>query len=228
MNGLTLSHNELRALLSRTCESLFGQTQDVKAIAETVLWLEASGLGGVSHTVRALPVLSANYNRPKLSWPKSGIIEFDGHGQSLFLFADIIADLTCSLAIRIGHGRVDIEGVKDPSVILRAVMLCAKDGCYAMAEWAGGAALGTPDRAEPDMQGVFAHTEKLSLICSQKPMALEKGTALTLSADTLMAAYEQSLDKGININRSDYDVLCEVADQVLVPDSDISRKGAGD
>ena len=64
-SSITLSHNELKALLSRTFEALYGHKRDYSDMADCVLWLECHGHDGVDQLVQALPNLQTkNLHNP--------------------------------------------------------------------------------------------------------------------------------------------------------------------
>lgn len=221
---LNLSVNELRALLTRSFEALYGHERDYYDMARTVLWLECRGHEGVAQLVERLPKLGMDHIKTLIvDTPAPGSILVDGHGQSLFCIGRSIADLTMAEAAIYGTAKTDIQNVENPDVLIGLLPFIASQGFNAQAFCCGKQAIIAAGNSNPDIYETDNRGASLSINADR-----EKMTEIYMSAGTQKSNYAKALDNGIQIERTHYDALTKVADRVLVEASEASRRGAGE
>lgn len=224
---IRLSHNEYRALLNRVGESAWGHTYDSWAVAQNMLWLSAHDLGELADFV---VLMSTQVNAP----PVPEIVESGtgvtvmGSGQSLLLWAHGLADLLEAHAFERACAQVEPVGFMHPYAALASLNLCAQAGLYAQLFWAGGMACIGPKQSAPDMYGLPVEGNLHfygARACQDLPEV--KYDTVNVESDRLAHCYTRNLQNGLFIPVKDYQLLNQLADRLLVIDSDISRKGAG-
>ena len=89
---ITLSLNELRALLRKAFEGVFGHERDWNAMADNVLWLESHGYDGLATFFAAYPKMIAD-KKASLSITPSGEIIINSHGTSLLEYVHLVGDI---------------------------------------------------------------------------------------------------------------------------------------
>jgi len=245
---LCLSLNELRALLRRTYEALYHHGYDFGVMARSCLWLETHGLDGIGLILRSLPDLETPCRDIKLTEQSQGQFVLDGRGRCLIPFVNASADLAIAAAQDQGFGQIDILNVFGRLNIFAVLKKSARLNLYAAAIWydAGEdrthilwlhSARDLPNYfiLDETHQGPWGHSG-VRFICAQDPEAVEKNVRAVLADDIapyktyieLEAAYEKALQDGVTVSRSAYDTLNKIADRLLVPSTDASRKGAGE
>ncbi|WP_409432970.1 hypothetical protein ACJ3XI_00320 [Litorimonas sp. RW-G-Af-16] len=125
---LKLSRNELLSLLKSAFQGLYKHDQDFSAMAETVLWLEMHGFGGVELLIGAL---GSDYDLPtcpaKLERTQAGYI-FEGGGVSAIICAHNIADLMSTMVVQNTDAVMQIRGVTEPEALAVLPELCERQG----------------------------------------------------------------------------------------------------
>lgn len=248
MAGLHLSLNELRALMRRTYESLYHHGYDFSVMARSCLWLETHGLDGIGLTLRNLPDMEVPCRDIELSEFSSGHFVLDGKGRCLIPFVNASADLAIAAALDNGFGQIDILNVYGHLNIFAALKKTARLNLYSTAIWS--------DAGEDHMHILWlqssndlpdyyildkGHAEPweglgLRFICSNTAKAVTESIREVLpehiapykSCDDFTASYEQALEYGIWVSDEAYTALNKVADRLLVPATEASRRGAGE
>lgn len=229
---INISRNELRALLTRTFEALYGHERDYYDMAKTVLWLECHGHHGVEQLIAALPILEQdNLTKPQLSKLSSNHIVIDGGGHSLICMSRSICDLVMADAAENGYSRADIINVADSKPLLGFLHYAAIQGFFAIAISRDQLAVIRANEAYPSVyenNGI----DNLSLICNQTEERLcdyvSQNSDILINAITQKDTFATSLERGLNIKRSDYYALNMIANRVLVEATEKSRQGAGE
>ena len=230
---INLSRNELKALLIRTFEALYGHTRDYHDMAHTVLWLEGCGHDGVASLVEALPYLEQEgLAKPSLIKKQDGHFIMDCEGHSLFCLASSICDLTTALLSETQAAAcVGVINTQNSQALMGVLRVAARQGFAAMTMYEGYAAR---IEAGADYPIIYQNQNisGLSFMCARRATTLDEYTKnfgrIIVDENIQTQAYTASLNDGINIARSDYDALKTVANRVLVEATEASRKGAGE
>ncbi len=241
---LTISLNELRALLRKVFEGIYGHTRDWNALTDLVLWLEFYDLNGLEKLFSAEPHLGQAHPRKYTS--SKGEAKIDADNGSLLELSDMIGDFLIADARRTGQAIIHIENTQHQAVIAACVARCAKAGFAAVAWWRGkkdrgSIAFQSPEESAPNLFKItlpegFEGYDYVTVILNSSMDEIKHAypswfsflEAEQFPANEIARRYEEHLDKGFRITRSDYDRLCILADRVLVEASEASRKGAGE
>ena len=248
MADLHLSLNELRALLRRTYEALYHHGYDFGVMARSCLWLETHGLDGIGLILRSLPGLEEPCRDIELSETLPGHFILDGRGRCLIPFVNAAADLAIAMAQDDGFGQIDILNIYGRLNIFAALKKSARLNLYSAAIWYDAGEERTHIlwlQSRNDLPNYYILNEAhqgpwggsgLRFICSNKPDIVTKNVRTILTQDTLpyktsedfTLAYERALEQGVVVSASAYATLNKIADRLLVPSTDASRKGAGE
>lgn len=246
--SINLSLNELRALLRRTYEALYHHGYDFSVMARSCLWLEAHGLDGIGLILRSLPDLGTPCRDSVLTEATDQAYVLAGHGRCLIPFVNSAADLAIAAAQDQGFGRIDILNVFGRLNIFAALKKSARLNLYAAAIWYDSGEGRThilwlsSAKALPDyfiLNEVHAGPWGISgvrFVCAKTPdeitqnvrTVLPRGAVPFKTAAQFARQFEQALESGISVSRSDYAALNKIADRLLVPSTDESRRGAGE
>ena len=245
---LYLSLNELRALMRRTYEALYHHGYDFAVMARSCLWLEAHGLDGIGLIIRSLPDLETTAREIKLSEPTPNHFLLEGYGRCLIPFVNVSADLAIAGAQNSGFGQIDILNVFGRLNIFAALKKSASLDLYAAAIWYDATEGRThilwlksykelPDYYILDEvhQGPWGESG-VRFICSKTAdivtenvrLVLPEGSTAHKTGSQFAQAYADALDDGIAVSRDTYAQLNKIADRLLVPSTDASRRGAGE
>ncbi len=245
---LYLSLNELRALLRRVYEALYHHGYDFAVMARSCLWLEAHGLDGIGLILRSLDDLDTPCGEIQLAEPSVGTFKLDGKGRCLIPFVNAAADLAIASAQEKGVGQIDILNVFGRLNILAALKKSARLNLYAAAIWYDAGEQRTHVlwlKSSRDLPDYFILNKAvagpwgglgLRFVCAQSDNSvlenvravLPEGSLPYLTGLDLSQAYERALENGIAVSFIDYSVLTKIADRLLVPSTDASRRGAGE
>ena len=230
--SITLSHNELKALLSRTFEALYGHKRDYSDMADCVLWLECHGHDGVDQLVQALPNLQTK-NLPNPTQLEVAVNHHvvDGKGHSLFCLMQSICELALFYAQENNYSRIDVTNVSDTRSLLGVLSYAASQGFAARAVYDGViATINTGDKYPTIIAA--AKTGPQGLICAQLQSELPelkgKEGSVLMTQDIQKETYHASLQHGLTLKRSHYETLNKVANEILVEATEASRRGAGE
>lgn len=226
---INLSHNELKYLLKTVFEGAFGHKRDIGAMAETVWWLEASGLGGLEALIPVLDDLDVERGATRLDEIRKGHWEIDCQGISLITVLDPICDLLRDHAGRCGQARMDITGAKNPDA-LAAAARCSAHGFNVYAKWPSGKARIMAGQSHPDIFDAGSEgVTTLMVSARDEPLPdLPSSKTRRCGADELRECFDKSLTDGMDVDLADYKILTGYAARVLVPSSEASRSGAGE
>jgi len=229
---INLSRNELKALLTRTFEALYGHGRDYHDMAHAALWLECCGHGGVAALLEASPYLEQDrLLEPSLIKQSDNHFIMDSGGHSLFCTARYIGDLTMALALEQGAARLDVINTQNSPALIGVLQSAARQGFAALALCKGHAAR---IEASTEYPVIFTSegTDIISFICAQSDTALEAYTndlgRVVMDASEQIQCHSVSLERGIEMAQSTYDALNLIANRVLVEATEASRKGAGE
>jgi len=229
---LNLSINELWSLLTRTFEALYGHKRDYYDMARMALWLECHGHDGVRQLIGALPTLEeTDLAEPSFTQQSPTHIVIDGGGHSLFCIGRSIADLAMAYASTHESAHLEITNVADRQPLIGVLSYIASQHFSGVIQC-------------KDMQAVISSSEEqpiiyegcefdmMSLICSRTETSLTEelnvGAKILKDKESQIEIYSLRLNRGINIQRSHYDRLTNIANRVLVEATEASRRGAGE
>ncbi len=246
--SINLSLNELRALLRRTYEALYHHGYDFSVMARSCLWLEAHGLDGIGLILRSLPDLGKPCREVNLTAPSDTGYVLAGQGRCLIPFVNSATDLAIANAQDNGFGQIDILNVFGRLNIFAALKKSARLDLYAAAIWydscegrthvlwlSSGNTL--PDYFILDeVHGGPWGMSGVRFVCAVAPDAVTKNVRAVLPEDArpfktaaqFAARYDSALEGGVPVRLSDYAALNKIADRLLVPSTDESRRGAGE
>lgn len=124
---VTISINELRALLRKAFEGVFGHSRDWNAMTDTVIWLECHGMAGLKYFFDCYSSLSRGH-KAKMSIGKDGDILIDPQGTSSLEYMHLLADVMLAAAKNNGAARARISTVKYPNIAQVAINRFSKLG----------------------------------------------------------------------------------------------------
>ncbi len=113
---LTISLNELRALLNKAYEGVFGHSRDWSAMTETVMWLECHGYEGMDLFLRAIPNMEAN-KKARLSNASADTITVEANGTCLIEYAHLLSDVLIARAKKTERANARVHSVQYPQII---------------------------------------------------------------------------------------------------------------
>lgn len=228
-NHIKLSHNELRYMLKTVFEGAYGHSRDIGAMAETIGWLEASGLSGIDMLLKVLPALSDVPSARTLTALESTDWQYNGEGMTVIPDMDSLCDIARSTALNHGYARLDITDIKSPGVIVSAAR-CAPQGFNVYARWDNYAARILSGQSFPDIFELdTAAGANMIFTTGANPLPdLPVSKTRKWGADHLREIFDTSLRDGIKVSLQDYNTLTGYAARVLIPDSEASRQGAGE
>lgn len=249
---ITLSPNELRALLFRYFEATFAHGHDFYDAAKIVFWLEMHKLGGISMLMNASSCESRHVElaEPVVYAPDTQHV-FDFAGVNSVCGALIVADYAVAMTKRRDFSCAEIHNCDALASLLPLLVECAERTVSAYAFWNDGSqiyfAICKPMQSKPDLYSMNnSRNDGLLpgsgfLVCASNEEMITNfandvhginihGTEFTKVNSTaqLAAEYNESIRNGVTIPLSDYQKLCMVADKILVEASEASRLGAGD
>ncbi|AOE85456.1 DUF3726 domain-containing protein [Pseudomonas sp. TCU-HL1] len=245
---MLISANELKALLKRVFEGM-GYAQGTYEDAATLVgWLHLHGEDGLGELERALELV-ADRERPasELIATQPAVLTFEGHGRSALNCLPAILELARTEALAQGRVSVEIDHCHNRKFVLKLLADCARQGLWAQASWDNGhgpvhrhmALIGAGD-AYPTYQtyrlpeqAPLANRQSLSLAlgtpgCPQpsaRPVAARYDRCVS-PADFALAG-EQALENGMEVSPALWNRLNQLAEAVLVENSERSRSGAG-
>ena len=241
---LTISLNELRALLRKAFEGVYGHTRDWNALTDLVLWLEFYDLDGLEKVFSAQGRLGGS--RPKMFYSAKGERKVDAGGSTLLELNDTVGDFLIADARVSGKAIIHIENVAQPDIIAACVARCSKAGFAATAWWPeakGQACIAFQDVDEkaPNLFKIelpqnFAGYDFVTVVLASSIDDIKQAHPIWFSflkdgqipANEIALRYDEHLDRGFKISEADYKRLCKMADRVLVEASEASRQGAGE
>lgn len=245
---LFLSLNELRALMRRTYEALYHHDYDFGVMARSCLWLETHGLDGIGLILRSLPDLEKPCRDIELLEVSPAHFILEGYGRSLIPFVNASADLAIAAAQDDGFGQIDILNVFGRLNIFAALKKSARLNLYSAAIWYDRGKERTHIlwlKSANDLPDYYVLNEVhegpwglsgLRFICSSMPKVIKKNVRAILSEGVVpfktsadfIAAQKHALEYGISVSHDAYAALNKIADRLLVPATDASRRGAGE
>ncbi len=245
---LYLSLNELRALLRRTYEALYHHGYDFAVMARSCLWLEVHGFDGIGLILRSLDDLETPCREIKLSETSQNQFVLNGYGRCLIPFVNAAADLAIGSAEENGFGQIDIINVFGRLNILAALKKTARLNLYSTAIWYDAGEARTHIlwlNSSKDLPDYYILDESkdgpwgqsgLRFVCSKTADIISENVNVVLPHDAvpyktceqLARAHDLVLENGIPISVEAYSKLNKIADRLLVPSTDASRRGAGE
>jgi len=123
---ITISLNELRALLRKAFEGVFGHSRDWNAMADTVIWLECNDLGGMRFFFEAYREMRLGRKASMLQSPAG--ISINANGTSLLEFVHLLGDVLLAEAKDKGWAKAQVSSAKHPQVLQIAIDRIVKAG----------------------------------------------------------------------------------------------------
>jgi len=231
-SSITLSHNELKALLSRTFEALYGHKRDYSDMADCVLWLECHGHDGVAELIEALPVLEKqNLIIPKITHQSDGHYIVDCRGHSLFVVGKSLCDLAISYVIEGEEVSLDIVNAFHSKSLLHGLNYIASR-CFSSILITKSNISVMPLGTQYPTIYIGKNDDIISLVCAKTDENLNKylydNIPVAIDVITQRKTYSSNLESGIKIDKSHYEHLTLMSNKVLVEASEMSRRGAGE
>lgn len=113
---ITISLNELRALLRKAFEGVFGHSRDWNAMADTVISLECDGYNGLNIFFKNYPAMHAG-RKAIMSRSLEGDFVIEPHGTSLLEYVHLLGDLLLVDAQKTGQAKGRINAATNPEVL---------------------------------------------------------------------------------------------------------------
>ncbi len=229
---ITLSRNELWALLTRTFEALYGHRRDYYDMARSVLWLECHGFKGVEQLIAALPALEQKDLRPpQLNKISDTRLNVDCGGRSLFCIGRSICDLALSGAADFGHIHVNISNVSDAEALIGLLSYSGFSGFSTLTLCHNTIGVIKAGDSCPDIYKCV-NNDIIAIKCADAKADISEflpaGSELLFGHQIHMKKFNENLEKGVTIDRSHYKAMNHVADRILVEATEESRRGAGE
>ncbi len=254
---MNLSANELSALLSRTLESICRTHRDFDEAAGAITWLSQCGWDVIVQLVGDIDKLkSIDYRHvPKFeNFADTTLVDLAG--ESLFTAGAMITDTGIARLLERGQCRMVLAAPLHPEAVLGYLSRYDNEHrAYVHACWTepGKKFLARMDtvhkfadvwtRAEQPDERRPANAMMQILFSKEPPRDVESGNGLpellelvgstagmvrAISSRDQANSYSASLDSGIFVLPDHYRMLEQIADSILVPTSNTSRRGAGD
>lgn len=242
---ITISLNELRALLRKAFEGIYGHGRDWNALTNSILWLEYRGLGGIDTFLKTEPSLHGSVDLQMIKL-EAQELEFEGNSRSLMSYGLEICDLLIGRTKKHGPQIFQLKNMGDAMMVAEMVTHCAARDLSAAAWWSGEGGAGwiafqgrtdkEPNFYKIDLPDSFQDFSEITIITdySMKDIMdkhpewfqlLESGK---IAASEIENRYLRHLDNGILLSKLQYNTLCQLADRVLVEATEQSRRGAGE
>lgn len=243
-DDLSISFNELKSLLCRVFEGIYGHQRDNDALADQIIWLECHGLKGVEACLEWLHTLNITPT-PQYDRQSNGFYLIQGFGACLLELNDALGDLALARARLDGSACLQIESVVRPDLILPVVNRLEKTGLFALAYWWDHQAYRVAFQGDGHLDLQIGHWPASETIAASSPLNLWATTSedalrhefynktqldlATVEASSNIAnGLDERIDSGFPIPRQAYATLCDLATAILVKASEQSRRGAGD
>ena len=246
---MLISSNELTALLKRVFEGMgypVGYYEDAAAL---VKWLQVHGEQGFGELQRALPFV-ADRERPALQLlaEESQALLFDCHGRSALNCLPSIVELAETKALEQGCVNVKVRNCHNRKFVLKLLVDCARQGISGLAYWQNGkqpvsehvasiaAGAAYPSYSEALLvDPATADTQTLTLLLSTRidllgqlhGSASQRSGYRQVGPEQFARAGQGALEGGMDISIELWQQLNQLAEAVLVENSEQSRSGAG-
>lgn len=113
---ITISINELRALLRKAFEGVFGHSRDWNAMTDTVIWLECHNHGGMALFFESYPKMHP-VRKPALSETSANELVIEPNGAPLIEYVHLLSDVLLAAAQKQGEVKAQIQTVENVSVL---------------------------------------------------------------------------------------------------------------
>ena len=248
-NTITLSLNELSALVCRTLEATYGHGLDFQEAAKQIVWLESLGLDGIERLLENSPWhcsgdLTAHYTN------ENGLHVFDMRDGNMLPALICAADILIAETKTMGGGRVEMRNCINGELLAATVAQCARRDLAAAVIWPGHEGresfvahncedhecveyltisdTGFRTPLHPTVVAGKTQSSVSTAICDHLMIEDLSQLVVVKSGAQLRAAHQMSIDIGVTLGRDNYSELMAIADRVLVETNDVSRRGAGD
>ncbi|MFG0465350.1 DUF3726 domain-containing protein [Pseudomonas putida] len=246
---MLISSNELTSLLKRVFEGMGYPVGFYEDAAALVKWLQVHGEQGFGELQRALPFVS-DRERPALQLlaEESQALLFDCFGRSALNCLPSIVELAETKALEQGCVNVKVRNCHNRKFVLKLLVDCARQGISGLAYWqngkqpvsehvasiAAGAAYPTYSEALL-VDPATADTQTLTLLLSTRIDLLgqlhgsagQRNGYRQVSPEQFARAGQSALEGGMDISIELWQQLNQLAEAVLVENSEQSRSGAG-
>ena|SRR5450432_3070988 len=225
---MRVSQFEIYRLIQRAMEALgagYGVDRDA---ARCVAWLQARGLPGLAAFDSELPRLEAGLPAARIQSRGEGELVIEAGGSAL-------ASAGAVLDLAVTAGRLRLQGCTTPLFLIPGAAEAAKNYPLSLA-WriaAGEVLLAFGDGPTlflapgTDIRSALLAEPRGDVVIG-RAAAVPPQAAPALTAETLVARLDESLNKGITVDLELWRRLDAVAARVQVPASETSReKGAG-
>jgi hypothetical protein len=246
---MLISSNELTALLKRVFEGMGYPPGYYEDAAALVKWLQVHGEQGFAELQRALPYV-ADRERPALQLlaEESQALLFDCHGRSALNCLPSIVELAATKALEQGCVNVKVRNCHNRKFVLKLLVDCARQGISGLAYWQNGkqpvsehvasiaAGAAYPSYSEALLSDpASADTQTLTLLLSTRidlfgqlhGSAGQRSGYRQVGPEQFAQACQGALEGGMDIAIELWQQLNQLAEAVLVENSEQSRSGAG-
>ena len=234
--------NETRALSRRMFEASISADYDYVECANNLLWLLEREL----LTPEQLSGLSQAAVPAQLQLISPASYAVDATGANPMQIAAMTVDLALGRIADAEQVQIVLSSLATPLALAPGLVRCATAGYCALLWWWHAEraqwfclTIEAGD-AEPQFFCVDAppanSDELVGLVCARDwqradeclPATLRQAKrSIVVSSEQFAARHMASYDSGIELDEKVYLLWCEIADQVLVEDSELSRRGAG-
>ncbi|WP_300651236.1 DUF3726 domain-containing protein [Pseudomonas sp.] len=246
---MLISSNELTALLKRVFEGMgypVGYYEDAAAL---VKWLQVHGEQGFGELQRALPYVADSQRPPlQLLAEESQALLFDCHGRSGLNCLPSIVELAQTKVLEQGCINVKVRNCHNRKFILKLLVDSARCGISVLAYWQNGkqpvsehvASIAAGARYPSYSEALLADpatadTQTLTLLFSTRidlqgqlhGSTGQRSGYRQVSPEQFARAGEGALEGGMDISIELWQQLNQLAEAVLVENSEQSRSGAG-
>lgn len=242
---LRVSHNEIVSLVNKAFTGLRRQHGEADEIAHMVAELQMCGLDGIGHFTRCLayftPETDSNIS---LSSPEPNILHIDLHHDSLACHLPAISDYLIEYMEGQDTLYVTLQHCHSRFLAHRELVKLARHGISCKARWRNGANaretcyILNANKTAPELfiadenaPLIDESAQHLHLTLSRSPFAMDDidmPHATHISSMQLMLTYQRHLEQGVEVNTRDWEELKQFAKNILVENSQASRRGAGE
>ena len=247
---MLISSNELTALLKRVFEGMGYPVGFYEDAAALVKWLQVHGEHGFGELQRSLPYV-ADSQRPAMQVlaEENQALLVDCHGRSGLNCLPTIVELAQTKVLEEGCVNVKVRNCHNRKFILKLLVDCARHGISALAYWQNGkqptsehvasiaAGAEYPSYSEALLANTchVVDTQTMTLLLSTRidlqgqlraPEAQRSGYR-SVPPEQFALAGKSTLEGGMDISIELWQQLNQLAEAVLVENSEQSRGGAG-
>ncbi|WP_449433266.1 DUF3726 domain-containing protein [Pseudomonas putida] len=223
---MRVSLNEIQVMCRKAFEGMGFAMGDCEDAADMVAWLQLQGLDGFAALEKALDYLQAEADRPfALCYEDSALLVLDAGGQSVLRCAATAVELALAKASHTGLAVLRIDHCHNRLLLLGYLGRAASSGLEVKAHWR--------DARQCYSAAFAANDDRPELHAADSAAkGVEQSITVTFSRvpdnTRVLTSPSAALNQGFTVSELTWQRLKQLANQVLVESSELSRRqGAG-